>query len=167
VLALRERSVSDLWREVQDLLSRLEVSVSDSQASTRSRLVAAARQLDLSGGDPYLASTAPNSDLLQAEPTAVFARSLHALRESALSAEKWSEDDLDEFADRLGLLVAGLRANAYGPHPARPVVVNDECRSQCEDQLELCHQPDPETGPHLDCFMVYAACLLQCSRSWS
>jgi hypothetical protein len=139
--------------------------VSDSQASTRSRLVAAARQMDLPGSDPHLANTAPSADVLQAEPAAVFARSLHALRESALSAEKWSEDDVHEFADRLGLLVAGLRANAYGPDPDRPVVVNNECRSQCEDQLELCHQPDPETGPHLDCFMVYAACLLQCSRS--
>ena len=122
------------------------------QADERARLAAVARAIQLEeDGQPRYAD---GTDILSAEPRAVFAISMQMLREKALEAARSSDSELMQFQHQLGLLLAGLRATC----------VEDECRRRCEEELKRCQEPDPESGqPHLDCFMVLAACLFRCS----
>jgi hypothetical protein len=122
------------------------------RAEERSRLAAAARAIAPEGDErPRFTE---GTDVLSAEPRMVFAQSLQALIARALMAERSSDEELMEFQHQLGLLLAGLRG----------ICAEDECRHRCEEELKRCQEPDPESGrPHLDCFMVLAVCLLQCS----
>jgi hypothetical protein len=136
--------------------------VSDPRVDVRSRLVTAARQIRLDS-DIGVSAAPADADSFGMEPLAVLARNLRALHTNALSADQWSDDELDQFAERLALLVAGLRAAARASTGGRTYGGGGSC-DQCEEDLERCQQPDPETGlPHLDCFMVYADCLLRCT----
>ena len=122
------------------------------QAEERSRLAAAARAIQPEGDERR--RFADDTDVLSAEPQAVFAQSLQTLRARALIAEQSSDEELMEFQYQLGLLLAGLRGTC----------AKAECRCSCEEELERCREPDPESGrPHLDCFMVLADCLFRCS----
>ena len=132
------------------------------RADARSRLVTAARQMRLNS-DMGLSDARPDADSFGMEPLAVFARNLRALHANALSADQWSDDELGQFAERLALLVAGLRAAVRATIGGRTYGDGGSC-DQCEEALERCREPDPETGlPHLDCFMVYADCLVRCT----
>lgn len=122
------------------------------RAEERARLAAAARAIPLEeDGRPRYAD---GTDILNAEPRAVFAISMQMLRKKALGADRLSDYELMQFQYQLGLLLAGLRATC----------VEGECRRRCEEELKRCQEPDPDSGqPHLDCFMLLAVCLFQCS----
>jgi hypothetical protein len=121
-------------------------------AEERSRLTAAARAIPSEGSEQD--GFTKGTDVLSAEPRAVFAQSLQALRARAVIAEQLSDEELVEFQQQLGLLLAGLRGTC----------AKDKCRGRCEEELKRCQEPDPESGrPHLDCFMVFADCLVRCS----
>ena len=122
------------------------------RAEERSRLAAAARAVPPEGNER--SRFVEGTDVLSAEPRAVFAQSLQALRARALMAERSSDEELMEFQHQLGLLLAGLRG----------IYAEAKCRRRCEEELKRCQEPDPESGrPHLDCFMVLAECLFRCS----
>lgn len=136
--------------------------MSNSRANVRSRLAEVAQQMRLPDGDAV-----GTESLLHAQPHEVFASSLAALRERALSAEGWSDNELKSFEEHLALLVAGLRSGVHRSYGSSMPPDTEPC-AECEDELLRCQQPDPETGlPHLDCFMVYAICLQECSRTYS
>jgi hypothetical protein len=137
--------------------------MSRSRTNTRSRLVAAAQQIHLLGNGVQVPGAA-TGELFHAEPSGVFAHALLSLRDRALSAEQWSNKELKEFGEQLAVLVAGLRANAQRSDPDHAASATTNPCEECEEELARCQQPDPETGqPHLDCFMVYAACLFRCT----
>jgi hypothetical protein len=129
-----------------------------------SRLVAAAIQMS-----EYAVHRAEDAEdsrpesaqrLLLVEPIDPFGAIIQKLRKQALLAEHWDSDGLDAFTSQLGLVLAGLRALS-----AHAVAEDDHCRGECEELLARCRQPDPESGPHLDCFMLYADCLFRCSAA--
>jgi hypothetical protein len=123
-------------------------------AEERARLAAAARAILPEGSEQRGFTKGTDIYILSAEPRAVFAQSLQALRARALIAEQLSDEELVEFQQQLGLLLAGLRGTC----------AENKCRGRCEEELKRCQQPDPESGrPHLDCFMVFADCLVRCS----
>jgi hypothetical protein len=122
------------------------------RAEERARLAAAARTIPPEGAEQR--EFTKGADVLSAEPRAVFAQSLQALRARALIAEQLSDEELLGFQQQLGLLLAGLRGTC----------TEGKCRCRCEEELKRCREPDPESGrPHLDCFMVFADCLVRCS----
>jgi hypothetical protein len=129
--------------------------------SAASRLVAAANQISehtVHGAEG--SGREFDQSLLLVEPIDAFDATIRRLRKQALLAEHWDDDGLAAFTSQLGLVLAGLRGlSAHGAYE------DGHCRRECEELLARCQQPDPETGPHLDCFMLYADCLFRCSAT--
>jgi len=69
-------------------------------AEERSRLTAAARAIPSEGSEQD--GFTKGTDVLSAEPRAVFAQSLQALRARAVIAEQLSDEELVEFQQQLG-----------------------------------------------------------------
>ena len=116
------------------------------------RLAAAGHRMQLSGDGRDSGQT----DRFRADPLDVFEDSLLSLRDRALQSGEWSTEELASFANELALLIAGLRQSIQSPKNQVPH------RRTCDDLLARCEESDPETDvPRLDCFMVYAECLLR------
>jgi hypothetical protein len=84
--------------------------VSLSQANVRARLAAVAKQMQLPDTEKRLHSAVGSGQLWHAKPHEVFGSALSTLRDRAVSAQDWSDSELQLFEEHMALLIAGLRA---------------------------------------------------------